>query len=107
VGSSPTRPTKLDQRKVPNSLAARAGVDRVFRIAHWGLAGFQRGRAQPQLAALDADQRSVVINNKDTHDERHRDRRTAADPDVVSGRFHLIVDPGRRRVAHPLRCPPR
>jgi len=43
----------------------------------WGLAGFQRGRVQPQFAALDADQRSVVINNKDTHDERHCDRRTA------------------------------
>jgi hypothetical protein len=52
---------------------------------------------QPQFAALDVDQRSVVINNKDTHDERHRDRRTAADPDVVSGRFHLMVDPGAGR----------
>ena len=52
---------------------------------------------QPQFAALDADQRSVVINNKDSHDERHRDRRTAADADVVSGRFHLMVDPGAGR----------
>jgi len=78
VNSSSTRTTTFDQRKVPNSLVARAGVYGVSESrTGWGLAGFQRGRVQPQFAALDADQRSVVINNNDTHDERYCDRRTA------------------------------